>query len=106
MIAFSNSINTTSHASRYDHCSISFFQSVCVLGYCVFPLAISSILLLIFHAFTRHIILDLIVVAIAFIWSTRASVVFIGQFISDERRALAVYPVFFFYTFLGWMILI
>lgn len=54
----------------------------------------------------RSIILDLIVVAVAFVWSTRASVVFIGQFISEERKTLAVYPVFFFYVFLSWMILI
>mmetsp|Transcript_12365 Transcript_12365/g.24532 ORF Transcript_12365/g.24532 Transcript_12365/m.24532 type:complete len:198 (-) Transcript_12365:94-687(-) len=86
--------------------SISFFQSVCVLGYCVFPLAIASILLLVVHAFARSLVVDLLVVALAFVWSTRASVVFIGQFISEERKALAVYPVFFFYTFLGWMILI
>ena len=86
--------------------SISFFQSVCVLGYCVFPLAIASLLLLLIHAFGKSVVVDLLVVAVAFVWSTRASVVFIGQFISEERRALAVYPVFFFYTFLGWMILI
>ena len=79
---------------------------MCVLGYCVFPLAIASILLLVVHAFARSLVVDLLVVALAFVWSTRASVVFIGQFISEERKALAVYPVFFFYTFLGWMILI
>lgn len=35
-----------------------------------------------------------------------ASVVFMIQVIKEERRTLAVYPVFFFYTFIGWMILL
>lgn len=35
-----------------------------------------------------------------------ASVVFMVQVIRAERRALAVYPVFLFYTFIAWMILL
>jgi uncharacterized membrane protein len=35
-----------------------------------------------------------------------ASVVFMEQVIKEERRLLAVFPVFFFYTFIGWMILL
>ncbi|CAN0491061.1 unnamed protein product, partial [Laminaria digitata] len=35
-----------------------------------------------------------------------ASKVFISEIISDERKLLAVYPVFFFYTFISWMIVI
>ncbi|GMI26116.1 hypothetical protein TrCOL_g12170 [Triparma columacea] len=86
--------------------TISFFQSVCVLGYCVFPLTVVAGVLLIVHTFLKSLIFDSIFVALAFIWSTRASVVFIGQFISEERKVLAVFPVFFFYVFLSWMILI
>jgi hypothetical protein len=33
-------------------------------------------------------------------------VVFIGQVIAEERRALAVYPIFFFFFFLSWMVLL
>ena len=46
--------------------------------------------------------LDLFLVLI----SSSASVIFIGQVISPERKVLALYPVFFFYTFLAWMVLI
>lgn len=35
-----------------------------------------------------------------------ASVVFMEQVIKEERRLLAVFPVFFFYTFIGWMVLL
>jgi hypothetical protein len=32
--------------------------------------------------------------------------VFMAQVIVPERKVLAVYPVFFFYAFLAWMVLI
>ena len=35
-----------------------------------------------------------------------ASVVFMTQVIKEERRTLAAYPVFFFYTFISWLILL
>ncbi|KOO30731.1 yip1 domain-containing protein [Chrysochromulina tobinii] len=53
--------------------NISFFQSVCVLGYCIFPLNIAS---------------------------------FMGELVPPNRKALAVYPLFLFYTAIGWLILI
>ena len=70
------------------------------------PPPLTAGVLLIVHTFLKSLIFDSIFVALAFIWSTRASVVFIGQFISEERKVLAVFPVFFFYVFLSWMILI
>ena len=51
-------------------------------------------------------LVNLAIVALGFVWSTKASVVFIGQFIREDRRGLAVFPVFFFYLILAWMILI
>mmetsp|Transcript_15243 Transcript_15243/g.15995 ORF Transcript_15243/g.15995 Transcript_15243/m.15995 type:complete len:197 (-) Transcript_15243:28-618(-) len=86
--------------------SISFFQSVCILGYCVFPLTISAIVCLIIGFIYKQLIIKAIIVSVGFVWSTRASVVFMNQVICDERRTLAVYPVFFFYTFIAWMILL
>eukprot|EP01039_Chlorochromonas_danica_P006848 gene6848-7569_t len=86
--------------------TISFFQSVCILGYCVFPLTLSALACLIARLLVRSIIVKLIFVTIGFIWSTRASVVFMTEVIKEERRSLAVYPVLFFYTFLAWMILL
>ena len=35
-----------------------------------------------------------------------ASVVFMSQIISPERKVLAVFPVFLFYIFISWMVLI
>mmetsp|Transcript_39667 Transcript_39667/g.78951 ORF Transcript_39667/g.78951 Transcript_39667/m.78951 type:complete len:196 (-) Transcript_39667:227-814(-) len=86
--------------------TISFLQSVCILGYCVFPLTLSALACFIMSFIYKNIIIKSIFVGIGFIWSTRASVVFMEQVIKEERRLLAVFPVFFFYTFIGWMVLL
>ncbi|CAM9711461.1 unnamed protein product [Chrysoparadoxa australica] len=86
--------------------TISFFQSVCVLGYCVFPLVIAALLCDIVGYFKNILILRFLIVLLGFVWATRASVVFIKQIIEPERKVLALYPVFFFYTFLSWFILL
>ena len=86
--------------------TISFFQSVCVLGYCVFPLNVACFVCLVFKTVVSSLLINVAVVAVGFVWSTRASVVFMAQVIAPERRALAVYPVFFFYSFISWMVII
>ena len=87
--------------------TLSFFQSICVLGYCVFPLMLAAFIIgILFKTPLGTIWLHLIWVAVAFVWSTRASTVFIGQYIIKERRTLAVFPVFFYYTFIGWLVLL
>jgi protein YIPF6 len=86
--------------------TISFFQSVCILGYCVFPLTLSAIVCTVFSWMFSSILIKLLVVGAGFVWSTRASVVFMQKVIHEERRTLAVFPVFLFYTFIGWMIFV
>ena len=82
--------------------NISFFQSVCVLGYCIFPLNLASIVCLL----GGHIMWRVFVVAVCFFWSTGASLGFMGELVPPNRKALAVYPLFLFYTSIGWLILI
>ena len=87
--------------------SISFFQSVCVLGYCVFPMNVCVLLnFLVQHLIISSFVLRLIVVGVGFVWSTRASVVFMAQLVPARRKALAVYPVLLFYIFIAWLILV
>ncbi|KAH8073033.1 hypothetical protein JL721_3008 [Aureococcus anophagefferens] len=85
---------------------ISFFQSVCILGYSIFPLNVGALLCLVLHPVTKSLLLRALVVGVCFAWSTRVSVVFFGEIIEAKRRALAIYPVFGFYSFIAWMILI
>ena len=82
--------------------NLSFFQSVCVLGYCIFPLTISALLTFAWSNF----VWKALVVAVGFMWATRASVLFMSSLVPDRRQALAAFPVFLFYTVLAWMILI
>ncbi|CAG8484998.1 11335_t:CDS:2, partial [Paraglomus occultum] len=66
--------------------SISFFQSVCILGYCIFPLVIVALVSL----FVKRIIIRLPFVILAFAWSSYASVNFLTTSHLSNRRALAV----------------
>ena len=89
---------------------ISFFQSACVIGYCLFPLAaslgLSKILLMISEEQTMLIfILRSVAVGIAFLWSAYASVQFLGDSTPSKRKALAAYPMFLFYFVIAWMVL-
>jgi hypothetical protein len=89
--------------------TISFFQSVCVLGYCVFPMTVAAVfvdLLKFINLGAFSTLCEMAVLVIGFLWATRASSVFIGQYIQPSRRILAVFPVLFFYTFLAWLILL
>lgn len=88
--------------------TISFFQSVCVLGYCIFPMTCAAFVIDFLNLtwFASWVWFDLILIGVAFLWATRASSVFIGLYVTKERRFLAVFPVLFFYVFLGWMILL
>ncbi|ETK90588.1 hypothetical protein, variant 4 [Phytophthora nicotianae] len=86
--------------------SRSFFQSVCVLGYCVFPLNIATLVCMLAKVVVSHILLRMIIVSVGFLWSTRASVVFMSKLVPPKRKALTVYPVLLFYLFISWMVLI
>ncbi|KAM3575177.1 hypothetical protein VYU27_002874 [Nannochloropsis oceanica] len=86
--------------------TISFFQSLCILGYCVFPLDIAALANLLVGLAFESVIVKALIVALGFAWATRASVIFIGQVIAPERKVLALFPVFFFYTFLAWLVLV
>ncbi|CAL1154784.1 unnamed protein product [Cladocopium goreaui] len=81
---------------------ISFFQSVCVLGYCIFPLVIAAFCSLMLNV----IWLKVIFVVIGFTWATGASVNFMSELLPEDRKALGVYPVWLFYVAIAWLILI
>jgi len=88
---------------------ISFFQCVCVLGYCVLPLAISLLLCRIVLFFVSQWKVSLVIRFLAVVmglgWATYASVVFLAASIPPPKKALGLYPIFLFYTIIGWLIL-
>ena len=84
--------------------NISFFQSVCVLGYCLFPLVIAAAVNLLL--FKTLFYLRVVLVGVAFLWSSYSSVGFISEMVVPEKKGLAAFPVFLFYLFLSWFILL
>ena len=88
---------------------ISFFQSVCVLGYCLLPLSISLIicrvLLLASHTSTVLFLIRCASVAVGFLWAAYASMQFLGDCQPEKRKALAAYPMFLFYFVISWMVI-
>ena len=85
--------------------TISFFQSICLLGYCLFPLNIAALLNLMIGSFC-HVIVKLLYVGVAFAWSTYSSMGFMSEMVPADRKELAMYPVFLFYLFLSWFIIL
>jgi len=93
----------------------SFFQSVCVLGYCVAPINIGALIVAILHNLLPFVVKLLLVLG-CFGWSTFckykylfiiiASIGFMSSLVSEQKKVLAVYPVFLFYLFLAWFALV
>ncbi|KAE9394401.1 Yip1-domain-containing protein [Gymnopus androsaceus JB14] len=82
---------------------VSFFQGLCVLGYCIAPLDIAALI----SCFVRVIYVRAPVALLAWAWCIWASVNFLdGTKIEPQRILLAVYPLLLFYFILAWMILI
>lgn len=87
--------------------NISFFQSVCVLGYCILPLVIAAFAGLILDFFIIGVLNKVIragFVLVALGWSSKSSVGFMSGLVPDDRSALAVYPVWLLYVAIGWII--
>ncbi|TCD61603.1 hypothetical protein EIP91_008168 [Steccherinum ochraceum] len=82
---------------------VSFFQGLCVLGYCVAPLNIAALV----STFVHQIYVRAPVAMAAWAWCVWASVNFLdGTKIEQQRILLAVYPLLLFYFTLAWMIIV
>lgn len=87
---------------------ISFFQSVCVLGYCLTPLTISlvccKIILILFTQTGFFFFLRIVISLCGFLWATYASIMFMGDSQPEKRKALVIYPMFLFYFIISWLV--
>lgn len=106
-------------------------QCLCVLGYCVFPIVLSSVLIVMFSVFFESIFFKSVVAFFAFVWASTckkqerdknifnilkttciyflfpliASIAFMAGMIEPEKKALSVFPIVLFYLFLSWFCL-
>lgn len=89
--------------------NISFFQSVCVLGYCLLApclaLVICRLVLLASEQTLALFIIRFVVTMLGFAWATFASTAFLGDSQPPGRKALAVFPIFLFYFVISWLII-
>lgn len=89
-------------------CFRSFFQSVCVLGYCLLAPAIAlglcRAVLLVGRSTTLFLVRLLIGIA-AFVWSTASCMIFLGESQAQGRKVLAGYPVCLFYAVISWLVI-
>ena len=85
--------------------TLSFFQSICVLGYCVLPLTLAAIIVRAVSATMSGLAaLKITLSLIACAWSVWGSMGFLGDSQPKERKALAVYPMVLFYIIIAWLI--
>lgn len=92
---------------------ISFFQSICVLGYCLLPLVLIAYLNNILFYFARSasvfaFLSRVILTMVACGWSVFSSTAFLAADTINltDRKALAVFPIFLFYFVISWLIIL
>lgn len=79
--------------------TIGFFQSVCLLGYCLFPQDVAAIVCV----SVKNPLVRWIVVGVCIVWSSWASIPFIAGAVPMNRKALAIYPLVLLYVCIGWI---
>ncbi|GAA6038720.1 hypothetical protein JCM8097_002364 [Rhodosporidiobolus ruineniae] len=79
---------------------VSFFQSLCVLGYCIFPLDLAALV----AVFVKLLWIRLPICAATLAWSVWAAINFLGGTrLEKDRAVLAVFPLFMLFFLLAWM---
>ena len=82
--------------------SISFFQCVCVIGYCIFPLILGAI----FSIFVSSLLARFFCLLVCIFWSSAASMAFLSAVAKENRKGLVMYPVVLFFLATSWVILV
>jgi hypothetical protein len=92
---------------------ISFFQSICALGYCLLPLVmvawLSELLLWIGgNDSITGFVFRFLLVTVSCGWSVFASTAFLAAdtINLEDKKSLAVYPIFLFYFVISWLIIL
>ena len=81
-------------------CSI--FQIFCLLGYCLFPLNLSALIVTILKIYG---FLRLVIVISSCMWSIYSSSDFLSTITEPDKRYLVLYPCILFYLYISWFIL-
>ena len=79
---------------RFLGAEIGLCQMVSLLGYGMFPITLGGII--IGFCKIKNIWIKFIIVVIALVWSCLASIGFLGRLVVQEKRFIAIFPVFLF----------
>ena len=79
----------------------SFFQSISLIGYCVFPISMATFVIAITGTFLPSFFKGCLVFG-SMIWSIASSLAYLTNSIPKEKLILAIYPIFLFFGFLSW----
>ncbi|KAK4375822.1 hypothetical protein RND71_006499 [Anisodus tanguticus] len=82
-------------------CRIIFFQSLSLLGYCLFPLDVGAFICML----KDNVILKVVVVCVALTWSSWTAYPFMSTAVNPRRKALTLYPVVLMYVSVGFLII-
>ena len=80
----------------------SIFQIFCLLGYCLFPLNLSAIIVTIIKF---NDVIKFIIVGITCLWSIYTSGDFLKSITYPDQRYLVLYPCCLFYLYISWFII-
>ena len=79
----------------------SIFQIFCLLGYCLFPLNLSAIIVTLINF---NDIIRLIIVLFTLVWSVYSSSDYLKVITNHDQRYLVLYPFILFYLYISWFI--
>uniref|UniRef100_A0A5K3EJ99 Protein YIPF n=2 Tax=Mesocestoides corti TaxID=53468 RepID=A0A5K3EJ99_MESCO len=90
--------------------TLSFCQTVCVLGYCILPLVTALVINVIIKLLTPPsgwiLLIRLLVVLTGLAYSLFSSTTFLAPSSKPGRVSLVVYPLCLFYFFIGWLVFV
>lgn len=82
--------------------TVAFFQALCALGYCLFPIAVAALL----SAVLPWLFVRMVAVPVALWWSLFSVSRFFGRQIPENRKVIGLYPCVLFYAILSWIVFI
>lgn len=88
--------------AKFLKSQISFFQTICVMGYCLAPICAGAL----FCLFIPWLWMRFITMIGMWAWACWAALRFFRGTTEPEREMLVVYPVALFYTFISWMVMV
>lgn len=87
--------------AQFLNARIGICQSICLLGYCVFPILLASLI----NRAVKNKLAQVIILFVAVFWSCLSSVGFISTLTTPDKKFIITFPVFLFFISLSMFVL-